>query len=193
MKLTAVDEAFDVAESTGQGKSALIRKLLKIEPLDPAWSLRRQLDKNPTAWMIPINGFLVDARILKPEIQAECSRKGLIPYIPEDPRDLIEDDDYAAETSGHAISAIPVHDPPDDAPHLDPRARPRRGARVLGGAPPRFAIQGVPDRVNRLRPGMTREQASAILGLERSWLLGGTAPRSWSREGTNIPCWRNTP
>jgi hypothetical protein len=64
----------------------LIRKMLKISPMDPAWSLRSQMDKNPTAWMIQFNGFLVDARILKREIQEEALRKGLIPYIPEKPQ-----------------------------------------------------------------------------------------------------------
>ena len=84
MKLTAIDKAFGVGESTGQGKSMLIRKMLKIRPMDPAWSLRSQMDRNPMAWMIQMNGFLVDARILKREFQEEAFRKGLIPYIPAD-------------------------------------------------------------------------------------------------------------
>lgn len=87
MKLTAIDKAFGVGESTGQGKSMLIRKLLKIKPMDPAWSLRSQMDRNPMAWMISINGFLVDARILKREHQEEALRMGLIPYIPTDRTD----------------------------------------------------------------------------------------------------------
>lgn len=84
MKLTAIDKAFGVGESTGQGKSMLIRRMLKIRPMDPAWSLRSQMDRNPMAWMIQMNGFLVDARILKREYQEEALRKGLIPYIPTD-------------------------------------------------------------------------------------------------------------
>lgn len=83
MKMTAIDKAFGVGESTGQGKSMLIRKMFKIRPMDPAWSLRSRIEKNPMAWMIQVNGFLVDARILKREIQEEALRKGLIPYIPE--------------------------------------------------------------------------------------------------------------
>jgi hypothetical protein len=35
------------------------------------------------AWMIEINGFLVDARLLKREFQEQALRKGLIPYLPE--------------------------------------------------------------------------------------------------------------
>jgi hypothetical protein len=93
MKLTAIDKAFGVGESTGQGKSMLIRKMLKIRPMDPAWSLRSQMDKTPMAWMIQFNGFLVDARILKREFQEEALRKGLIPYIPEKPQRLKDDDD----------------------------------------------------------------------------------------------------
>src|SRR5476651_911185 len=93
MKLTAIDKAFGVGESTGQGKSMLIRKMLKIRPMDPAWSLRSRMDKNPMAWMIQFNGFLVDARILKREFQEEALRQGLIPYIPERPQRSKEDDE----------------------------------------------------------------------------------------------------
>src|SRR5215470_5993857 len=34
MKMTAIDKAFGVGESTGQGKSMLIRKMFKIRPMD---------------------------------------------------------------------------------------------------------------------------------------------------------------
>jgi len=93
MKLTAIDKAFGVGESTGQGKSMLIRRMFKIGPMDPAWSLRSQMDKNPMAWMIQFRGFLVDARILKPEFQEEALRLGLIPYIPERPQPVKDNDE----------------------------------------------------------------------------------------------------
>jgi hypothetical protein len=93
MKLTAIDKAFGVAESTGQGKAMLIRRMFKIRPMDPSWSLRSRIEQNPTAWMIQVNGVLVDARFLKPEIQEEALRKGLIPYIPERPQPLKDDND----------------------------------------------------------------------------------------------------
>ncbi len=67
--------------------------MLTIRPMDPSWSLRSQIVKNPMAWMIQFNGFLGDARNLKPEVQEEALRKGLIPYIPEKPQRLKEDDD----------------------------------------------------------------------------------------------------
>ena len=84
MKLTAIDRAFGVAESTAQGKSKAIRTLLKISTSDPQWTLPSRMDENPMAWVIEINGFIVDARHLKREFQEEALRKGLIPYIPGD-------------------------------------------------------------------------------------------------------------
>lgn len=98
LKLTAIDKAFGVGESTGQGKSMLIRKMLKIRPMDPAWTIRSRMDRNPMAWMIQVNGFLVDARFLKREIQEEALRKGLIPYIPERPKPSQDDDDDESQT-----------------------------------------------------------------------------------------------
>src|SRR5438445_6537249 len=82
LKLTAIDKAFGVAESTGQGKAKAIRDLLKIRQFDFHWMLRRRIEESPMAWMIQVNGFVVDARRLKREIQEEAYRKGLIPYLP---------------------------------------------------------------------------------------------------------------
>lgn len=93
MKLTAIDKAFGVAESTGQGKSMLIRKMFKIKSMDIHWSLRSQNESNPLAWMIDVGGFVIDARFLKREIQEEALKQGLIPYIPERPKPMHFDDD----------------------------------------------------------------------------------------------------
>lgn len=91
MKLTAIDKVFGVGESTGQGKSMLIRKMFKIRRFDKAWTLPCRLEQNPAAWMIEINRFVVDARILKRELQEIAFNQGLIPYIPERPPTLDED------------------------------------------------------------------------------------------------------
>ena len=40
LKLTAIDKAFGVGESTGQGKSMLIRKMLKIRPRRAHWIVK---------------------------------------------------------------------------------------------------------------------------------------------------------
>ena len=82
LKLTAIDKAFGVAESTGQGKAKAVRDLLKIRQFDFRWMLRQRIEESPMAWMISVNGFIVDTRRLKREVQEEAFRKGLIPYIP---------------------------------------------------------------------------------------------------------------
>ena len=84
MKLTAIDKAFGVAESTGQGKSKSIRTMLRISQFDPQWTLPSQIEDNPRTWMIEFNGFLLDARLLKREFQEQAFAMGLIPYIPAD-------------------------------------------------------------------------------------------------------------
>jgi hypothetical protein len=82
MKVTAIDKAFGVAESTGQGKAKAVRTLLKIRQFDHRWMLRKRIEESPMAWMVEVNGFIVDARQLRREVQEEAYRKGLIPYVP---------------------------------------------------------------------------------------------------------------
>jgi hypothetical protein len=71
-----------VAESTAQGKAKAIRDLLKVRQFDFRWRLRRRIEESPMAWMVEVNGFVVDARRLRREVQEEAYRKGLIPYVP---------------------------------------------------------------------------------------------------------------
>ena len=84
MKLTAIDKALGVGESTGQGKSLEIRKMLKIRQFEMDWTLPSRMDDNPLAWMMEVNGFLMDVRHAPREVQEIAFEKGLIPYIPAD-------------------------------------------------------------------------------------------------------------
>ena len=84
MKLTAIDKVFGVGESTGQGKSKLIRNLLKIRRFDHEWTLPSRMDENPLIWMLEVNGFLQDIRDCPREAQEIAFEKGIIPYIPAD-------------------------------------------------------------------------------------------------------------
>lgn len=88
VKMTAIDRAFGVGESTGQGKSIAIRKMLGISPMDPEWTLLSQLEQNPLVWLIQIDGFVIDARSLNRELQEALLQKGLIPFIPERPQSI---------------------------------------------------------------------------------------------------------
>lgn len=87
MKLPAIDRAFGVGESTGQGKSKLIRRMFKISTFDPDWTLPRRMNDNPAAWLLNVNGFLIDIRDAPREAQQIAFEKGLIPYIPADQAD----------------------------------------------------------------------------------------------------------
>ena len=84
LKVPLIDRAFGVAESTGQGKSKAIRTMLKIRHFDPRWTLPSRMDENPTAWMLEVNGFVMDIRNGPREPQESAFEKGLIPYIPAD-------------------------------------------------------------------------------------------------------------
>ncbi|MBI3988062.1 MAG: hypothetical protein HY347_00450 [candidate division NC10 bacterium] len=75
-------ELFGVSQSTTAAKSKLIRDTFRMIQFDPRWCLPSKLDANPLAWMITVNGLIVDARHMPPEIQEEAFRRGLIPYLP---------------------------------------------------------------------------------------------------------------
>jgi hypothetical protein len=92
MKMTDIDRGFGVSEATGSAKATAIRKLLRLRPFDPEWTLPSRMEQNPLAWMIQVNGLITDARHLPREIQEEAFRKGLIPYIPGHPPDEIAEE-----------------------------------------------------------------------------------------------------
>ncbi len=73
---------FNISASTMQAKSKQIRDLLGMYQMDPDWTFPSKIDNNLMAWMIQVNGLIVDARHLPREIQEEAFRMGLIPYIP---------------------------------------------------------------------------------------------------------------
>jgi hypothetical protein len=74
---------FGVSASNGSAKAGQIRKLLRMNFWDTEWCLPSRIDQNPMAWMISVNGYIVDARHAPRDIQEEAFRKGLIPYLPE--------------------------------------------------------------------------------------------------------------
>jgi Domain of unknown function (DUF6398) len=84
LKSSELYQAFGVAESTGQGKSKAIRDLMKMSYYDSDWCLPSRIDRHPTAWLISVNGLMMDARQAPPEVQEEAFDRGFIPYLPED-------------------------------------------------------------------------------------------------------------
>ena len=60
------------------------RAAFKITPLDPRWTLPSKLYDNPLVWMVLVDGFMVDIRKARLELQKEAFRLGLIPFVPAD-------------------------------------------------------------------------------------------------------------
>lgn len=73
---------FGLSPKTGSAKSTTIMDLLKSGQADPHWTLPSRMGDNPMAWLIQVNGLIVDARQVPREIQEEAFRRGLIPYLP---------------------------------------------------------------------------------------------------------------
>jgi hypothetical protein len=75
---------FGVSKSSGANKAKLVRDMLAMSQFDATWFLPSRIAESPIAWLIEVNGLIVDARYIPRELQAIAYRKGLIPYIPAD-------------------------------------------------------------------------------------------------------------
>jgi hypothetical protein len=73
---------FGVSKSTGAAKAKVVRDTLDMSQMDPQWYRPSKLDENPMAWMIMVNGFVVDVRSMPRDVQEAAHAKGLIPYLP---------------------------------------------------------------------------------------------------------------
>lgn len=76
-------DAFGISKSTAASKAKKIRDWLKISHFSPQWGLPSKIADNPLAWIISLDGFLVDARDIPKHIQEIAYKKGLIPFVPE--------------------------------------------------------------------------------------------------------------
>ncbi len=84
VKSPQIAEYFKTVQSSVQLKSKLIRDLVRMYQMSPEWTLPSLMDTNPLAWMISVNGIIVDARYVPRPIQEEALRLGLIPYLPKE-------------------------------------------------------------------------------------------------------------
>jgi hypothetical protein len=84
MTARELGEQFGVSSSTLSTKKRIIQTALRIVPLDPNYTLPSLLEENPLAWMIEVDGFVMDVRTAPYEIQEAAYGQGLIPYVPDD-------------------------------------------------------------------------------------------------------------
>ena len=76
-------ELMGVSQSTASAKSTRIMDMLRIMQFHPEWTLPSLISENPLAWMISVDGLIIDARHAPRDIQEEAFRLGLIPYLPD--------------------------------------------------------------------------------------------------------------
>jgi hypothetical protein len=78
-----LSELLGVPKSTMAAKAKRIRDELGLDAgMDVEFCRRELLDDHPFAWLVQIDGVIVDARQLPAELQAEARRRGLIPDLP---------------------------------------------------------------------------------------------------------------
>jgi hypothetical protein len=79
--------AFGVAKSTLGAKAKQVRDLTKMDYGTPEFLREDIVDSSPMTWFIEVDGLIVDARELPPQVQAQAFDLGVIPYIPALGRD----------------------------------------------------------------------------------------------------------
>ena len=71
-----------VPKSTMANKAKVLRDTLKLGHFSFEFQRREIIEHNPAAWLVMLDGLLIDARTMPPELQAEARRRGLIPGLP---------------------------------------------------------------------------------------------------------------
>ena len=85
MSADQLSDLLDVPKSTIAAKAKRIRDAVRLDaPMDPEFSRKELLAEHPVAWLVEVNGLVIDARMLPSELQAEAQRRGLIPDLPID-------------------------------------------------------------------------------------------------------------
>jgi hypothetical protein len=74
-------EALGVVQTTMANKAGLINRTLDIGIFEPELSRVAMIEQHPMAWYVELDGIVVDARMLSPELQDEARRRGLIPDL----------------------------------------------------------------------------------------------------------------
>ena len=69
---------FGGSKSTISQKAKQIRDMFKLNYWDPEFSTRQMSERNPLKNMVMVNGMIVPADILPPEVQEELRRRGII-------------------------------------------------------------------------------------------------------------------
>jgi hypothetical protein len=78
-----LSELLKVRKTTMAGKAKRIRDVLDLDAqMDVEFCRLELLEDHPLAWLVEVNGMIVDARSLPAELQAGARRRELVPDIP---------------------------------------------------------------------------------------------------------------
>lgn len=77
---------------TAANKARTVRDVLKVGQADPNWWRPSNMEKNPFAWWVSVNGLVVDARKLPLHIQEQLAGEGIIPFVPSRKEAIYNDD-----------------------------------------------------------------------------------------------------
>jgi hypothetical protein len=74
-------EALGVVKTTMANKAGMINRMLDIGIFEPELTRVAMIAQHPMAWLVEVDGFILDARTLPTELQDEARRRGLIPDL----------------------------------------------------------------------------------------------------------------
>lgn len=83
LKMERLAKLLGVKQTTMGNEGALIRDLFGIGRFHEEFVRRVMIEKNLTAWLIKVDGLIMDARSLPVPVQHELAGVGTIPYVPE--------------------------------------------------------------------------------------------------------------
>ena len=70
-----------VIKTTMANKAALINRTLNLGAFEPDLTTTAMLEQHPLAWLVEVDGVIVDARMLPLGLQDAALRRGLIPDL----------------------------------------------------------------------------------------------------------------
>lgn len=76
-----LSDLLGVPKSTMANKAKRIRDLLGLRQLDVEFCRKELVASHPMAWLVEVDGFILDARRLPTALQEEARRRGLIPDL----------------------------------------------------------------------------------------------------------------
>jgi hypothetical protein len=74
-------DALGVVKTTMANKAGMINRMLDVGIFEPDLTRVAMIEQHPMAWLVEVDGVILDARTLLAELQDEARRRGLIPDL----------------------------------------------------------------------------------------------------------------